>query len=196
TRLDSLISYFLMEIKVATKVLLDDAGLKVPSGTSFSNIEDAKAYYTSLPDKAIVVKPKNTNYVLGITIFRGKPVEEDYIDDLNFAYQDDHTVLVEEYIEGTELRIYIQDNQNMAIVERRPAHVIGDGVSTIDELINEVNKNPLRGRDHNAPLTIIEKGEIETLQLKNYGYTFDSIPEDGKTVYLRENSNVSTGKSE
>ena len=193
TRLDSLISYFLMENKVATKVLLDDAGLKVPSGTSFSNIEDAKAYYTSLPDKAIVVKPKNTNYGLGITIFRGKPGEEDYIDALNFAYKEDHTVLVEEYIEGTELRFYIQDNQTMAIVERRPAHVIGDGVSTIGELIDEVNKNPLRGRDHKAPLTIIEKGEIETLQLKNYGYTFDSIPEDGKTVYLRENSNVSTG---
>ncbi|MBZ6527363.1 bifunctional glutamate--cysteine ligase GshA/glutathione synthetase GshB [Aerococcaceae bacterium DSM 111021] len=193
TRLDSLISYFLMENKVATKVLLDEGGLNVPTGTSFNNIEDAKAFYASLPNKAIVVKPKNTNYGLGITIFRDKPDQDDYNDALSFAYKEDHTVLVEEYIEGTELRFYIQDNKTMAIVERRPAHVIGDGSSTISELIDEVNKNPLRGRDHKAPLTIIEKGRIETLQLKNYGYTFESIPEKDKTVFLRENSNVSTG---
>lgn len=193
TRLDSLISYFLMENKVATKVILDEGGLRVPQGVSFNHMDEAKAYYTSLPNRAFVVKPKNTNYGLGITIFRSKPDEADYIDSLSFAYKEDKTVLIEDYIEGTELRFYIQDHQTLGIVERQPAHVVGDGTSTIGELIDEVNTNPLRGRDHKAPLTIIEKGKIEALQLKNNGFTFDSVPDKNQVVYLRENSNVSTG---
>lgn len=193
TRLDSLISYFLMENKVATKILLDEGGLRVPAGTSFDSIEHASSYYNKIPNKAIVVKPKNTNYGLGITIFRNKPSLNDYNDALSFAFKEDKTVLIEEYIEGTELRFYIQDHKTMAIVERKPAHVTGDGTSTINELIDIVNSNPLRGRDHKAPLTIIEKGPIEQLQLKNNGLNFDSVPDEGQIVYLRENSNVSTG---
>lgn len=193
TRLDTLISYFLMENKVATKTLLQDGGLKVPSGTSFNSIEEGEEYYRLLPNKAVVVKPKNTNYGLGITIFKKKPSKEDYMDALSFALNEDKTVLVEEYIEGTELRFYVQDHKTLAIVERQAAHVIGDGTSTISELVDKVNADPLRGRDHKTPLTIIEKGKIEQLQLKNQGYTFDSVIAEGEKVFLRENSNVSTG---
>ncbi|XJS11140.1 bifunctional glutamate--cysteine ligase GshA/glutathione synthetase GshB [Aerococcaceae bacterium WGS1372] len=193
TRLDSLISYFLMENKVATKILLEEGGLTVPAGTSYDSIEKAMAEYRFLPKKAWVVKPKNTNYGLGITIFKHHPSEDDYRDALSFAFSEDKTVLVEEYIDGTELRFYVQNQQTLAAVERQAAHVIGDGISTISELVDQANEDPLRGRDHKTPLTVIEKGNIETLQLKNQGLTFDSVVEKGQKIFLRENSNVSTG---
>ncbi|WP_237087924.1 hypothetical protein [Paenibacillus crassostreae] len=76
---------------------------------------------------------------------------------------------------------------------RVPANVKGDGKHTIEELVIEKNRDPLRGRDHRTPLEIIQLGELENLMLKGQGYRADSIPKVDEIIYLRENSNVSTG---
>ena len=193
TRLDTLISYFVMEDKVATKKILNDVGIHVPQGVDFSQIDQALHYYTQLTDDAFVVKPKNTNYGLGITIFQQKPSQQDYEDAIKFAFEQDSHILIEEFLSGTELRFYVQGGETKGIVERQPAQVKGDGASTINQLIDEENKHPLRGVQHFAPMTYLEKGEAERLQLAQQGYTFESIPPKGETVYLRANSNVSTG---
>lgn len=193
TRLDSMISYFLMENKIATKVLLENGGLRVPQGNSYHTIEDALRDFDSLAFNAMVVKPKSTNYGLGISIFKQAPSLEDYKQAIELAFEEDKTVLVEEYIEGTELRFYVQAHKTAAIVERQAAHVIGDGQSSISELIDQINQDPLRGENHLTPLTKIAKTSIEALQLKNQGLSFESVPKADEKVYLRENSNVSTG---
>lgn len=193
TSQDSLISYFLMENKVATKHILKDYGITVPKGRHFDQIDSAKAAYASLPDRALVIKPKNTNYGIGISIFSHKPDLEAYIEALEIAFKEDETVLIEDYIEGTELRFYVQNGQTKAIVERQPAQVIGDGQSCVSQLIDQVNADPLRGHAHMAPLTYLEKGHIEQIQLQQQGLNFESIPDKGQVVHLRENSNVSTG---
>lgn len=77
---------------------------------------------------------------------------------------------------------------------RTPANVVGDGQKTIKELVAIKNEDPLRGEaKHRSPLERIELGEIEQLMLKGQGYTVESIPEADSIVYLRENSNISTG---
>lgn len=48
--------------------------------------------------------------------------------------------------------------------------------------------------DHRTPLESIQLGELELLMLKAQGYRKDSIPTSGEIVFLRENSNVSTGE--
>ncbi|WP_124059218.1 bifunctional glutamate--cysteine ligase GshA/glutathione synthetase GshB [Vaginisenegalia massiliensis] len=194
TRLDSLISYYLMENKVATKELLARQGLHVPSGSSFSSAQAAKAFYHQLPFDRFVIKPKNTNYGLGISIFKSKPNQDLFNQAVDNALAEDQTVLVEEYIEGTELRFYVQNQEVKAVLERQPAHVIGDGHHTIGQLIDIENESqPLRGPKHHAPLTQLAKGTTEQIQLSNQGYDFDSVPKVGEKVLLRENSNISTG---
>ena len=70
---------------------------------------------------------------------------------------------------------------------------MGDGKSTISELIDAKNDDPLRGENHRAPMAYIQKGQLETLMLKEQGYSFDTVPEKDVQVFLRENSNISTG---
>lgn len=193
TSLDSLISYFMMENKVVTKDILDDNGIAVPQGEQFNTADKAKQYYPIIKDKAIVVKPKNTNYGIGITIFNETPNQDDYNEAIDFAFEKDDTVLVEEFIEGTELRFYIENGEVLAIVERQPAFVMADGKHTVSELVDKENEHPLRGKAHFAPLTWIAKGREETSVLRDQGLTFDSIPADGEKVFLRQNSNISTG---
>ena len=85
------------------------------------------------------------------------------------------------------------NDQVYAVLLRVPANVKGDGKHTIEELVIQKNRDSLRGRDHRTPLESIQLGELENLMLKGQGYRMDSIPENGEIVYLRENSNISTG---
>src|SRR5690606_11465771 len=92
-----------------------------------------------------------------------------------------------------EYRFFVLDGQVLAVMLRVPANVTGDGKHTIEQLVQMKNRDPLRGRDHRTPLELIQLGEIENLMLKGQGYQKDSIPDEGEIVYLRENSNISTG---
>ena len=74
-----------------------------------------------------------------------------------------------------------------------PANVLGDGVKTIRELVELKNQNPLRGKGYVTPLEKINLGENEAIFLKQQNKNFDYVPLAGETVYLRENSNISTG---
>lgn len=193
TSKDNLISYFLMENKVATKHILNQVGLSTPSSKTFSDYQTASAYYPSIANKAIVVKPKSTNYGLGITIFSETANEKNYQEALKVAFKEDTQIIVEDFIEGTELRFYVQGDEVKAVCERQAAHVVGDGIHTIEQLMDIVNQHPLRGPQHLAPLTNLEQGDVERLELKKQGLNFQSIPEKDQIIYLRRNSNISTG---
>lgn len=193
TSQDTYISHWLMANKTVTKKLLAEAGFQVPGGSEYQTISDALADYPIIKDKAVVIKPKSTNYGIGISIFKKAFSEESYRKALEIAFKEDDSVLVEDYIPGTEYRFFVIDGKTQSVLLRKPANVVGDGEKTIRELIQDKNKDPLRGENHRAPLTNIATGELEELMIKQQGYHFDSVVEKGKTVYLRENSNISTG---
>ncbi|MGF3113688.1 bifunctional glutamate--cysteine ligase GshA/glutathione synthetase GshB [Facklamia sp. P9177] len=193
TSLDSQVSYFLMDNKSATKLVLDREKIQTPKGRKFNDLDQAINYYSLLDKSAIVIKPQNTNYGLGITIFENFPEKETYTKAMKEAFKHDHTVLVEEFIEGIELRFYVQNQKVLAVCERQAAHIIGDGQHTVEQLIDLENNHPFRGPRHLAPLTLLEKGEIERITLAEQNYSLQSIPVNGKKVYLRKNSNVSSG---
>ena len=190
---DTTISHFMMENKTVTKKILYKHGYTVPLGGEYHSIEKALGDYSKYKNQAIVVKPKTTNYGIGISVFKQAPNEASYQEALEIAFKEDEAVLVEEFVAGTEYRFFVLDGQVAAVLLRVPANVIGDGVSTIDELIDEKNQDPLRGENHRAPMAYIQKGQIEALMLREQGYQFDSVPEKGEQVFLRENSNISTG---
>ena len=194
TSKDSYISPLIMENKVVTKKVLAEKGFRVPKGYEVSSIEEALQKFNYIKSKPIVIKPKSTNFGLGITIFKnGTSSLENYTKAIEFALKEDKDILIEEFIEGTEYRFFVIEEKTEAVLLRVPANVIGDGKHTIRELVEMKNANPLRGDAKKTPLKKIELGEIEQLQLSEQGLNFESILAENEVAYLRENSNISTG---
>ncbi|HEL2058169.1 TPA: bifunctional glutamate--cysteine ligase GshA/glutathione synthetase GshB [Streptococcus suis] len=193
TSKDNYVIPLAMANKVVTKKILDQAGFPVPAGTEFSNKKDALRYYGQVASSAIVAKPKSTNFGLGISIFQEPASQADYEKALDIAFSEDSHVLVEEFVAGTEYRFFILDGKCEAVLLRVAANVVGDGQSTIRELVEQKNQDPLRGRDHRSPLEIINLGDIELLMLEQQGYTPDTVLPEGVQAFLRGNSNISTG---
>ena len=193
TSKDNYIVPLAMANKTVTKKILSAAGFPVPAGAEFSTLEEGIAYYSLIKDKSIVIKPKSTNFGLGISIFQEPTNLDSYQKALEIAFSEDSSVLVEEFIAGTEYRFFVLDGKCEAVLLRLPANVKGDGQHTIRELVATKNTDPLRGRDHRSPLERIKLGEIELLMLEQQGYKADDIlPKEGQ-VFLRRNSNISTG---
>ncbi|WP_414840034.1 bifunctional glutamate--cysteine ligase GshA/glutathione synthetase GshB [Carnobacterium sp. TMP28] len=193
TSKDQYIAPLIMENKTVTKKILASNGFNVPAGEEYHSKSEAEKNYWLYKNKGIVIKPKSTNYGVGISIFKEGANFDAYQSALDFAFKEDSTILVEEFIGGTEYRFFVLDGHVAAILLRTPANVIGDGKHTIEELVSEKNKDPLRGTNHRAPLEEIQLDEIEKLMLKEQGYTIESIPKKDSQVFLRENSNMSTG---
>lgn len=193
TSKDNYVSQLMMANKTVTKVVLDKHGFIVPQDRSFTSLEEAEAFYPVIADKSFVVKPKTTNYGIGITVFAEPTSQEDYTEALRIAFSEDDSVLIEEYIPGTEYRFFVVDGETRAVLLRKPAHVVGDGEHTIQELVDRKNDNPLRGTGHRSPLESLQVGASELLTLKDQGLTVEDIPEEGQTVFLRTTSNISTG---
>jgi glutamate--cysteine ligase len=194
TSLDSYSTVLIMENKVVTKKILKQHGIRVPDGRIYHDLDVALADYGTYRNKPIVIKPKSTNFGLGISIFAGDFSLDDYQKAFEMAFEHDKTVLLEEFMTGKEYRFLVMGNEVVGILHRVPANVEGDGIHTIEQLIHEKNnKDPLRGKGYKTPLERIQLGEVEKMFLKNQSKHFTDIPIAGEVVYLRENSNISTG---
>ena len=193
TSKDTYVSVLIMENKTVTKKVLAEKGVKVPKGEEFNNIEDAKIKARNYINKPIVIKPKSTNFGIGINIFPEGTNLEDIIHAFEIAFKNDNTVLIEEFIKGKEYRFLVINDEVVGILHRVPANVIGDGEKSITELVEVKNQDPLRGKGYVTPLEKIRLEENAELFLKQQGKNFDYIPKKDEIIYLRENSNISTG---
>lgn len=191
---DSYISPLIMENKVVTKKVLAKAGFNVPQSIEFTDVKSAVENFPLFENRAVVIKPKSTNFGLGISIFQqGVTDRDDFAKAVEIAFREDKEIMVEDYLLGTEYRFFVLGDQTLAVLLRVPANVIGDGVHTVAELVAAKNDHPLRGDGSRTPLKKIALGDIEQLQLKEQGLTLDSIPAKDQLVQLRANSNISTG---
>ncbi len=193
TSLDSYSTVLIMENKLVTKEVLKRAGIRVPKGYSYESIEGAMKDYLKHSGSRIVIKPKNTNFGIGITIFTETYTTEDYRRACEIAFQHDQMILIEEFVHGMEYRFLVLGNEVAGILRRVPANVTGDGYSTIKELIERKNEDPLRGQGHRTPLEKIQTGEMEAMFLHQQERDFSTVPAEGEIIFLRENSNISTG---
>ncbi|GKX28786.1 glutathione biosynthesis bifunctional protein GshAB [Vallitalea longa] len=193
TSKDNYSTVLIMENKLVTKKILESSGLKAPLGEEFTKIDLAQKEYYRYNNKNIVIKPNSTNFGIGITIFKESFTEDEYKTALDLAFQQDDTILIEEFIEGKEYRVLVIDNKVAGVLLRVPANVKGDGTSSIKQLVMEKNKNILRGQNYRKPLEKIKLGIPEKMFLTQQKLDFDSVIEKNRIVYLRENSNISTG---
>lgn len=193
TELDNYITVLVMENKVVTKKIMAQRGIPVPAGEEFSSYDEAARRIGPYVGKRVVIKPKSTNYGLGICIFDQGGSEKDLLEAVEIAFEYDKTVIIEEFIPGQEYRFLVIGGEVVAVLKRVPANVTGDGIHTITQLVDEKNRHPFRGYGYTAPLKKIELDEQTELYLKQQELKFGDVLPDGKTVYLRGNSNISTG---
>lgn len=193
TSLDNYASVLAMENKLVTKKILEEHGIRVPKGDEYTNAETAKSNYMRFRNTPIVIKPNQTNFGTGITILEENMDELTFQRAVDIAFEYDSTILIEEFITGKEYRFFLIGDEVAGILHRVPANVTGDGIKSIQELVRTKNEDPLRGKGYHTPLEKIQLGEAEAMFLHAQHKCFDYIPTYGETVYLRENSNISTG---
>jgi len=176
--------------KEDTKYLLEQAEVLVPRGDIIgreSSLE-AACRYVGFP---LVVKPVGGNHGRGITV--NIKNYEDALVAFHAAKNVSSKVIVEKYITGEDYRLLVINNVLVAAAKRTPANVVGDGKSTIKELVDEVNKDSRRGYGHENVLTKITINDLTKTIIAAKGYTEDSVPAKGETVILKDTANLSTG---
>ncbi len=194
TSADTYVSALLMENKKVTKLVLREAGIRVPEGRDYGDPASLLADWPVWENRdALVVKPNTTNFGTAVAILKRPFSRADFAAAADAAFREDAVVLVEEFIAGKEYRFLVIDGDAVAVLHRVPANVSGDGVSTIAELVAAKNADPRRGEGYVRPLEKLRLGPEEIAYLAARGLSPSSVPAAGRTVFLRENSNISTG---
>ncbi|TGM96409.1 bifunctional glutamate--cysteine ligase GshA/glutathione synthetase GshB [Leptospira yasudae] len=193
TALDSYMSFLVMENKTISKIVLFESGLEVPAGDSFADAESALVFWQKNANRKMVVKPVTTNFGIGITILIPHASEEDVKKAIKIAFNHSESIIVEEFAEGNEYRFLVIGDETVAVCNRIPANVTGDGKHTIEQLVAIKNEDKRRGVGHVTPLEKIQLGDTELDVLQQSGFTKESVPSENQKVFLRKNSNISTG---
>jgi len=195
TSLDSYITFLIMENKFVTKEILSNNNITVPTGVIYYTAEKAIEDFNKYEALDIVVKPNNTNFGKGVAIIKNEQLKNNniFVDSVKKAFEYDNTIIIEEYIEGREFRFLVIGDEVPAILHRIPANVTGDELHTIAELIEIKNRDPLRGKGYKTPLEKLTAGNTEKLFLSESNLDFSYIPKNDEQVFLRRNSNISTG---
>lgn len=176
--------------KHATKTLLGDMGVPVPKGYRIRHEEDLEETLERV-GFPVVIKPLDGNHGKGATV-GVKSMEEARVA-WEKAKEYSRWVIVEKQLVGADFRALVVNNRLIAVAKRVPAHVVGDGKQTIQELIDETNSDPRRGYGHENVLTEIDIDSQTMRCIKNAGYELESVLPKGEVLYLKTTANISTG---
>ena len=176
--------------KDETKRMLADAAIPVAKGMCIVHEEEVKEVIEKVKFP-LVFKPLDGNHGKGASI--NVKTEEEAIEAFHHAKKYSRKIIVEKFITGYDFRVLVINHRFIAAALREPAHVIGDGTSTIQQLIDKENKDPRRGYGHENVLTEISIDKETHDQLAKYNYTLDTILKKGEQCYLKGTANLSTG---
>lgn len=112
---------------------------------------------------------------------------------LVFTEPGEKNILLEEFVKGRDYRLLVVGKKVSAVMERVPAHVVGDGKSNVRQLIKEFNQNPLVGKKYEKPLCRIKLNGEAKRNLKKQGKKMTYVPKKSEMFFLRQNANISTG---
>ena len=176
--------------KELTKRMLHDAAIPVPMGDLIVDEEELQSVIKKI-GYPIVIKPLDGNHGKGSSINVNDWVSS--VTGLEYAQKYSKKVIVEKYITGYDFRVLVINNKMVAAARRVPAHVVGDGESNLEQLIEKENKDPRRGYGHENVLTeiTVDKDTLELLE--KLQYTLETVPQKGEIVYLKSTANLSTG---
>ena len=179
--------------KEGTKNILGNAGVPVPQGTVIQYLDELNTAIADVGGYPIVIKPLDGNHGRGITININESTEAEAAYDLASKASKTRSVIVEQYYQGNDHRVLVINGKVVAVAERVPAHVVGNGKYTIRQLIDITNQDPRRGNGHDNVLTKIVIDKTSEAVLAKQGYSLDSVLPARETAYLRATANLSTG---
>lgn len=166
--------------------ILDMAGIPVPKQAKVTTSQEAIDFFNE--NKEVVLKPSQNLGGKGISIL------PETVDDIKsaFEYAKEHDkhgkVLIEQYIHGDNYRLLVVGQKVVGVVKRLPAVVIGDGKSTIQELI--IQENLVRKSKFLMSIPVDEETEKH---LTHKNLTLTSILKENESTSVRSNTNLTTG---
>lgn len=176
--------------KDLTKRLLQACGVPVPEGQIVESPEDAweAAEDIGVP---VVVKPSDGNHGRGVSteLMTRAEVETAF----KLADAEGSEVIVERFIRGNEHRLLIVGGRLAAAARGESVSVIGDGGSTIRQLIDlQINTDPRRGEAEEFPLdlVLVDQNTAVNFEIERQGFTVDSVLPKNATVIIQRNGNV------
>ncbi len=176
--------------KEETKQLLEAAEIPVPRGTVIRTEEGLDEAINKF-GYPLVLKPIDGNHGKGNTT--NIINREQALKAFEAAKVYGRNVIVERFITGYDFRCLVINNKFICAALRTPASVVGDGVHTIQWLIDETNKDPRRGFGHEKVLTQITIDQFTQKMLDDAGITLETIPPKGERVLVKPTANLSTG---
>lgn len=178
--------------KFRTKELLEKAGIPTAEGSLVESVDEAVESAEAI-GYPVAVKPEIGNHGKGITARVSNRAE------LELAFESASLVcpyvIVEKSLTGLDFRVLVIDGRLVAAALREPAHVVGDGESSIRQLIDRVNADPRRGLGHERVLTAITVNDMTERLLQLRGYAVGDVLPAGEKLYLKSTANLSTGGS-
>ncbi|MES2566893.1 MAG: cyanophycin synthetase [Bacteroidota bacterium] len=176
--------------KEKTKQLLSKEYIPVPKGTVIYKESHLREAVDEI-GFPLVIKPIDGNHGRGITT--NINTYEQALIALRFAQTVSEDVIVEQYIQGSDFRFLLVNFKLIAVAKRTPAMITGDGVATIQQLVDEVNSDPRRGDGHENILTKIKIDEATLELLAEQKLNVDSILPLGEILFLKTTANISSG---
>ncbi len=184
---------FIANNKFLSKKVLRTQGIPVPQSWLVRTAREARETILEQNLFPCVLKPARGAHGNGVFANIESLAEFDEVLPLVFKKPGKKDVLIEEFIKGRDYRFLVVGNKVSAVMERTPAHVVGDGASNIRQLIKKFNQNPLVGEKYEKPLCKIKvNGEIKR-NLKKQQKKLTYVPQKGERLFLRQNANISTG---
>jgi cyanophycin synthetase len=176
--------------KELTAQLLYDVGVPVPKGGVCKTLEEVLDEIDRI-GYPVVTKPLDASHGRGVTLNIRN--EKELQKGIEAAQYYSRAFVVEQFMAGEDYRLLFVDNEFVAAAHRIPAHVVGDGKHTVEELVEITNQDPRRGIGHEKALTRIQIHESTEKILFEQGLSLQSIPDTEKMVFLEETANLSTG---
>ncbi len=186
----SIIGVEIAQDKDLTKRVLQNIGLAVPAGSVAASLDEALAIAGEI-GYPVILKPLDGNQGRGISPRIDAPtaLREAWDGSAGLSRH----VVVERHAQGSDHRVLVVSGKVVAVAERVPAHVTGDGARSIRALVDDANADPRRGDGHANVLTRLPADAATEAFLASEGRTLETVPAAGERVYLRATANLSTG---
>ena len=179
--------------KHETKQILSEKGIKVPMGKRFKQTDSDRSILKAALKMGFPLVSKPTFGSLGIGVITNIQTKQELNEAIHYirselGYQD---LIIEQYISGDDLRVYVVGNKVLGAVKRVPAHVIGDGKQSISKLIEQ--KNDIRRKNPHLVTRLITINKDLVDFIEQNGYSLESVPKKDEIVYLNGKANISAG---